>query len=81
MYIARPDYPNDTDEIRDWLSVLPKDFRQVIGRETFVMHLIWRIRQGFNKRVNKRNVRKKTAKPRVFCADAASKTCCYAKQN
>ena len=39
VYIARPDYPNDTDEIRDWLSVLPKDFRQVIGRETFVMHL------------------------------------------
>ena len=39
VYIARPNYPNDTDEIRDWLSVLPKDFRQAIGRETFVMHL------------------------------------------
>ena len=39
VYIARPDYPNDTDEIRDWLAVLPKDFRQAIGRETFVMHL------------------------------------------
>lgn len=39
VYIARPDYPNDTEEIRDWLAVLPKDFRQAIGRETFVMHL------------------------------------------
>lgn len=39
VYIARPEYPNDTEEIRDWLAVLPKDFRQAIGRETFVMHL------------------------------------------
>lgn len=39
VYIARPDYPNDTDAIKDWLAVLPKDFRQTLGRETFVMHL------------------------------------------
>lgn len=39
VYIARPNYPNDTDEIKDWLAVLPKDFRKAIGRETFVMHL------------------------------------------
>ena len=39
VYIARPDYPNDTEELKDWLAVLPKDFRQKIGRETFVMHL------------------------------------------
>ncbi len=39
VYIARPDYPNDVDEIKDWLAVLPKDFRQKIGRESFVMHL------------------------------------------
>lgn len=39
VYIARPDYPNDTDEIRDWLSVLPKDFRAGLGISTFVMHL------------------------------------------
>lgn len=39
VYIARPDYPNDTDDIKDWLAVLPKDFRQTLGRETFVMHL------------------------------------------
>lgn len=39
VYIARPDYPNDVEEVKDWLSVLPKDFRQALGRETFVMHL------------------------------------------
>lgn len=39
VYIARPDYPNDTQTLKDWLAVLPKDFRQAIGRETFVMHL------------------------------------------
>lgn len=39
VYIARPDYPNDTDQLKDWLGVLPKDFRQTLGRETFVMHL------------------------------------------
>ena len=22
VYIARPDYPDDTDEIKDWLGVL-----------------------------------------------------------
>ena len=39
VYIARPDYPNDTDEIQDWLSVLPKDFRAGLGVSKFVMHL------------------------------------------
>lgn len=39
VYIARPDYPDDTDEIKDWLSVLPKDFRASLGRSEFVMHL------------------------------------------
>lgn len=39
VYIARPDYPDDTDEIRDWLSVLPKDFRAGLGVSKFVMHL------------------------------------------
>lgn len=39
VYIARPNYPNDTDEIKDWLGILPKDFRKALGRETFVMHL------------------------------------------
>ncbi len=39
VYIARPDYPDDTDEIKDWLSVLPKDFRSGLGTSKFVMHL------------------------------------------
>lgn len=39
VYIARPGYPDDTDEIKDWLGVLPKDFRASLGRSTFVMHL------------------------------------------
>ena len=39
VYFARPDYPNYTDEIKDWLGLLPKDFRQALGRESFVMHL------------------------------------------
>ena len=39
IYIARPDYPNDTDEIKDWLGVLPKDCRAGLGRSKFVMHL------------------------------------------
>lgn len=39
VYIARPDYPDDTDEIKDWLGVLPKDFRASLGVSKFVMHL------------------------------------------
>ncbi|HBD04640.1 MAG TPA: hypothetical protein DC010_10295, partial [Psychrobacter sp.] len=27
------------DEIKDWLGVLPKDFRARLGRSKFVMHL------------------------------------------
>lgn len=26
VYIARPDYPNDVDEIKDWLASYPKTF-------------------------------------------------------
>lgn len=39
VYIARPDYPDDTDDIKDWLGVLPKDFRAGLGVSKFVMHL------------------------------------------
>lgn len=39
VYIARPDYPDDTETIKDWLGVLPPDFRRALGRESFVMHL------------------------------------------
>lgn len=39
VYIARPDYPDDTHELRDWLGVLPSDFRASLGRSEFVMHL------------------------------------------
>ena len=39
VYIARPDYPNDTDEIKDWLGVLPSDMRAKLGLGSFVMHL------------------------------------------
>lgn len=42
VYIARPHYPDDTDdtdEITDWLGVLPKDFRASLGVSKFVMHL------------------------------------------
>lgn len=39
VYIARPDYPNYTDEIKDWLGVLPKDLRQSLGEPKFLMHL------------------------------------------
>ena len=39
VYIARPDYPDDTEELKDWLGVLPKDLRQSLGEGKFVMHL------------------------------------------
>lgn len=39
IYIARHGYPDDTDEIKDWLSVVPKDFRKGLGVSKFVMHL------------------------------------------
>ncbi|ELA08445.1 hypothetical protein MOMA_07786 [Moraxella macacae 0408225] len=39
VYIARPDYPNDVEELKDWLSVLPKDLRKTLGSACFVMHL------------------------------------------
>ncbi len=39
IYIARPDYPDDTDELKDWLGVLPQDLRKTLGSSKFVMHL------------------------------------------
>lgn len=39
VYIARPDYPNDTEQLTDWLGVLPSDFRATLGKSQFVMHL------------------------------------------
>lgn len=39
VYVARPGYPDDTDEIKDWLGILPKDFRAGLGVSKFVMHL------------------------------------------
>lgn len=39
VYIARPEYPNDTDELTDWLGVLPKDLRKSLGEGKFVMHI------------------------------------------
>lgn len=39
VYIARPDYPNDVDEVKDWLAILPENFRQQMGIASFVMHL------------------------------------------
>lgn len=39
VYIARPGFPDDTDELKDWLGVLPKDFRATLGVSKFVMHL------------------------------------------
>lgn len=44
-YIARPNYPDDVNEIRDWLGVLPKELRQKLGMGTFVMHLDLSIRE------------------------------------
>lgn len=39
VYIARPDYPNDTQELKDWLGVLPTAMRAKLGLGQFVMHL------------------------------------------
>lgn len=39
VYIARPNYPDDTETLTDWLGVLPKEFRASLGRSEFVMHL------------------------------------------
>lgn len=39
VYIARPGFPDDTDELKDWLGVIPKDFRATLGQGKFVMHL------------------------------------------
>ncbi|MDI4498197.1 YcgL domain-containing protein [Moraxella nonliquefaciens] len=39
VYIARPNYPDDTDEICDWFEVLPSDMRSTLGFGQFVMHL------------------------------------------
>ncbi len=55
VYIARPDYPNDTEELRDWLGVLPSDFRHSLGTSQFVMHLDLGERDGLA-RVDKEEV-------------------------
>lgn len=39
VYIARPNYPDDTEKLTDWLGVLPKDLRASLGQGKFVMHL------------------------------------------
>lgn len=39
VYIARPNYPNDTEVLTDWLGVLPSELRAKLGLGTFVMHL------------------------------------------
>lgn len=39
VYIARPNYPDDTEQIKDWLGVLPSELRAKLGLGTFVMHL------------------------------------------
>lgn len=39
VYIARPNYPNDTDTLTDWLGVLPATMRAKLGLGEFVMHL------------------------------------------
>lgn len=39
VYVARPNYPNDTDKLTDWLGVLPSDVRAKLGLGQFVMHL------------------------------------------
>ncbi|MDO5769969.1 MAG: YcgL domain-containing protein [Psychrobacter sp.] len=39
VYIARPNYPNDTEELTDWLGVLPKELRASLGEGKFILHL------------------------------------------
>lgn len=39
VYIARPNYPDDTDTLTDWLGVLPSELRSKLGLGQFVMHL------------------------------------------
>lgn len=39
VYIARPNYPDDTDTLTDWLGVLPSELRGKLGLGSFVMHL------------------------------------------
>jgi uncharacterized protein YcgL (UPF0745 family) len=38
VYIARPHYPDDTDNLNPF-SVVPAALRQALGRPRFVMHL------------------------------------------
>ncbi len=46
VYIARPDYPNDTEELKDWLGVIPNDFRKTLGEGKFVLHLDLAVREN-----------------------------------
>lgn len=38
-YIARPNFPDDADDMVDSLGVIPDTIRNTLGRPTFVMHL------------------------------------------
>lgn len=44
-FIARPDYPDDVDTLKDWLGVLPGPLRAKLGLGQFVMHLDLSARQ------------------------------------
>lgn len=46
VYIARPDYPNDINEIKDALAVIPSEIRNTLGLATFVMHIDLSTRQS-----------------------------------
>lgn len=39
LYVARPGYPDDADQIVDPLHAVPATLKQAFGRATFVMHL------------------------------------------
>lgn len=38
-YIARPNFPDDVNDMVDALGVIPDDIRNTLGRPSFVMHL------------------------------------------
>lgn len=39
VYIARPNYPDDTEQLTDWFAVLPSALRAKLGLGQFVIHL------------------------------------------
>lgn len=38
-YIARPNFPDDADDLVDALGVIPDQIRNTLGNPSFVMHL------------------------------------------